>query len=654
MRTNFKQPIYLALVLTLCTLGFASQARTESENLDRDAQFILAQENKDDDEEEFELPELKGIPKNINKIAEQITVRINSPSGNGSGVIFAQDGDEYYVVTAKHVVEQDQIYEVVTEDDKVYEVEPKYITRFEDTDLAILSFESGENYRVAAFSDYSLGLNKESWVFVYGWAKSASEPETFFSVGKVVGKETGLFLVKDDLSLTKTSGYELIYTNLSERGMSGGPVLDTSGRVIGIHTSAEGERYRLTDKLQLGFSLGIPIATFLKSQELKQTAQAGYLELQTTKERADVIPFARPNLSREELDSVATNWFEAPSADATETEWVNYGNQLWRTASYSEAVKAFDKAISKKTNFYQAHYGKGLALYDLGKYQEANKSFKQATNLDSNFYPAWYRQSQTLLNLKQYPQALEVIDRTIALKLENTALYALRGEALQNLERYEEAIASYDRAIAADNNPLILTRRGSISRILGKQDLALQDFNQAIEFDPRYAEGYINRALTYYQLGDNRQALINLNHVVGSITREDPRAYLARGFVYQQLGEETQAKADFVRAFNLYRAKQEAVAEGEEINLQTDGYSQVNIDFRHLMQLNAESANIYFGQGIAYLLLNNRQQAMNSLNQAQAIFKTKQDNFGQNITQRIITQAKQPIKQSSDISELEE
>ena len=209
------------------------------------------------------------------------------------------------------------------------------------------------------------------------------------------------------------------------------------------------------------------------------------------------------------------------------------------------------------------------------------------------------------------------------------------------------------KRFAADNNPSILTRRGSIYRILGKQDLALQDFNRAIEFDPRYAEGYINRALTYYQLGDNRQALTNLNHVVGSITRQDARAYLARGFVYQQLGEETQAQADFVRAFVLHRAEQEAVAEDREVNLQTDEYSQMNTDFQHLIQSNAESANVHFGRGVAYLLLDDLPQAMSNLDLAQAMFKTKQDRFGLVLTQKIITQAQQPIKQSSNISDPE-
>ncbi len=441
-------PLCLFLVFVYL-LGISPKVLAEFKLEDQE-RLEIAQASKDDDkdDEEFVLPELKGIPKNVNEIAEKITVRIDSPGGNGSGVIFARDGDEYYVVTAKHVVAQDQIYQVITEDDKVHEVEPEYIERFEDSDLAIISFTSNKDYQVGAFSNYDIGLNQESWVFAYGWGKIGEEPEPVFTVGMVIGKETGIFLVKDEQSLTETNGYELIYTNLSEKGMSGGAVLDTSGRVIGIHTSAEGERYRLSNNLQLGFSLGIPIATFLESPQLKALEQDLSLQVQTIKEKADLVPFSRPDLTREDLDSVGFLLSAPPKENASETDLVNYGNQLWRSSFYEKAIEAFDRAIDKNTDFHQAYYGKGLALYDLGKQEEASQAFQQAIALEPNFYPGWYRQSLTLLNLKQYARALEVIDKAIALKPENNALYALQGDALQNLNRYSEAVTAYNKAIA--------------------------------------------------------------------------------------------------------------------------------------------------------------------------------------------------------------
>ncbi|MBR8840966.1 MAG: serine protease, partial [Stigonema ocellatum SAG 48.90 = DSM 106950] len=50
------------------------------------------------------------------KIATQITVRINSKTRYGSGVIIKKEGNTYTVLTANHVVDIPDTYEIVTVD----------------------------------------------------------------------------------------------------------------------------------------------------------------------------------------------------------------------------------------------------------------------------------------------------------------------------------------------------------------------------------------------------------------------------------------------------------------------------------------------------------------------------------------------------------
>ena len=96
---------------------------------------------------------------------------------------------------------------------------------------------------------------------------------------------TGLLQVTDNSLTTDSSGltssqgslsggYEMVYTSITYGGMSGGPVLDSQGQVIGIHGRAEGEEAYdsktgecggsgSTCQIQIGFSLGVPVSTFL-------------------------------------------------------------------------------------------------------------------------------------------------------------------------------------------------------------------------------------------------------------------------------------------------------------------------------------------------------------------------------------------------------
>ena len=69
----------------------------------------------------------------------------------------------------------------------------------------------------------------------------------------------------------------MIYTNVTRAGMSGCPVLDTAGRVVGIHgmgdtedakkmreSGASQEMVSVASKLKSGFNYAVPISVFLK------------------------------------------------------------------------------------------------------------------------------------------------------------------------------------------------------------------------------------------------------------------------------------------------------------------------------------------------------------------------------------------------------
>jgi serine protease Do len=207
----------------------------------------------------------------VNDIAREVTVLIRGNQSHGSGVIIQKSGSTYYVLTAYHVVKEKDDFKLVAPDKQVYAIDRAKIQQIAGADLAVVPFTSTKNYSIAKIS--SAKMNEGQDVFVSGWPSNGT-----------VGKEAGGELVRQFTSgsisgfLPKSlNGYSTIYTNVTRAGMSGGPLLDTAGRLVGIHgmgdkediaqlraAGASEDAVAIATKLKSGFNYAVPISVFLQ------------------------------------------------------------------------------------------------------------------------------------------------------------------------------------------------------------------------------------------------------------------------------------------------------------------------------------------------------------------------------------------------------
>lgn len=446
---------------------------------------------------------------NLRQIAQEITVLINQEQGSGSGVIIARKGKSYYVLTAAHVVKFDNAYQIVTSDQRHYQAST-VLKKLPNVDLAILEFQSEQNYRVATLANYNLSdtisLGGGANIYISGWNASQISTQPVFSCGATFKGDFASFLRKDPIS----DGYELAYTNITEPGLSGGPILDNQGRVIGIHGRVEGADFQV-DKLKLGFSLGIPTLIFL------QIVEQNSIQLPLVIERK--LPDNPLAQSWSGSDPCEINTPSLPTSDADGIDWANYANSMLRLGKLVDALSAYDEAIKRNAELYQIWYGRGLTLLLLNRPNEALKTFDRSSqllgqsrpidaseirNLSATRAMLLRYEGMLLSGSRRYQEALAAYDKALSTKPDDYKIWVLRAGVLRELNRDSEAIAAYDKAIQIEPSPLVFLARSNLYSQSGQYRQAIEDLNAAIRLSPYEAQSYAIRGALRKKLGDER------------------------------------------------------------------------------------------------------------------------------------------------------
>ncbi|MEB3234783.1 MAG: trypsin-like peptidase domain-containing protein [Cyanobacteriota bacterium] len=221
------------------------------------------------------------------RIAQTITVSIDG-AVQGSGVLVEQQGNRYTVLTAWHVIGDNRPGEevaIATADGQSHKGDSLTMRRLaSDVDLGVISFEASNRYAVANLGDSRTVAIGEK-IYVAGFPlPTAAVPIRMlrFLNGDVQANAT----------MAIPNGYQLLYSNPTLPGMSGGAVLNSRGELVGIHGQGETANKATEQEgifVKTGTNQAVPVAFF---KEYQQNTALVALKPQPPRSEPEPVPTA--------------------------------------------------------------------------------------------------------------------------------------------------------------------------------------------------------------------------------------------------------------------------------------------------------------------------------------------------------------------------
>ena len=304
-------------------------------------------------------------------------------------------------------------------------------------------------------------------------------------------------------------------------GYSGGPVLNSTGEVIGI--SVEGG----------------------------ETKSSGY-----------IIPSNRLKVLLEnmsEQEKSVEEWRSEPMIRAYAL--ANRGDAEKVLGSAKDAIAAYDAAIRLTPDFAAAYAKRGSAKYNLGDYKGTIKDYNAAIGTGLDYATVYVNRGVAKRNLRDYKGAIKDYNTAIRLDPENVEAHINRGNVRSDFGYYEMAIEDYNTAIRLKPKgiilPLAYVRRASTKSDSGDKNGAIKDYNEAVRLKPNspgiLTVAYLNRGLAKFHLDNAKGAIEDYDEVI----RLKPRnavlasAYVHRADARSKLEDNNGAIADYDEAVRL-------------------------------------------------------------------------------------------------------
>lgn len=221
--------------------------------------------------------------------------------------------------------------------------------------------------------------------------------------------------------------------------------------------------------------------------------------------------------------------------------------------NYEKAVADYDHVLKTLPENRGILFNKALALEDMEDYDAAGETFETLLRLHKNFDNGYIGRARLRLENGDTVGALDDVDHALKLNKNAVNAYLIRADVAINSHRdFAQALEDMNEAIKLQPKYAgFFINRAFLRHNLDDYYGAMSDYDYAIQLDPQNHVAYYNRALLLAEVRDFDKALLDLDRVI-QLRGVDYRALYNRAIIRKEKRDFRGALDDIQQVIDAY------------------------------------------------------------------------------------------------------
>lgn len=188
---------------------------------------------------------------------------------------------------------------------------------------------------------------------------------------------------------------------------------------------------------------------------------------------------------------------------------VNLGLAEHATGDLVSASGIYQKALTLKKDFAQAHYNLANVYKDQSNWEAAIAGYEKAICLQPDYTEALLNLANVLETCQRLEVARLYLNRVLFINPYLSRAYNNRGNINKKLERWRDALNDYDTSIQLDQEYIdVYVNKGNLLKDLGYWEAADGCYTKGLQLDPHHPKAVWNKSLLNLLFGNFEQGWI--------------------------------------------------------------------------------------------------------------------------------------------------